>query len=66
MEYLSTSEVSKIWGISQRRVAIFCKEGRVKGAVLKGNMWLIPKGSIKPNDPRKQTPKEQRRKALNG
>lgn len=60
MEYLSTAEVAKIWGVSQRRVAIFCKEGRVKGAVLKGNMWLIPRDAQKPQDPRKKTPISQR------
>jgi len=60
MEYLSTAEVAKIWGVSQRRVAIFCKEGRVKGAVLKGNMWLIPRDAQKPQDPRKKTHISQR------
>lgn len=53
MNYLSTAEVAKIWDISQRRVAVFCKEGRVKGAVLKGNMWLIPEKAKKPDDPRR-------------
>lgn len=53
MNYLSTAEQAKEWGISQRRVAILCKEGRVMGAVLKGNMWLIPEGTEKPIDPRK-------------
>ena len=54
MNYLSTAEQAKNWGISQRRVAILCKEGRVEGAVLKGNMWLIPEGTPKPIDPRKE------------
>lgn len=54
MNYLSTAEQAIKWGISQRRVAILCKEGRVSGAILKGNMWLIPEGSAKPIDPRKE------------
>jgi len=41
------------WKVSQRRVSILCKEGRVDGAVLKGNMWLIPVDAQKPLDPRK-------------
>ena len=53
MEYLSTAEQAEIWKISQRRVAILCKEGRINGAVLKGKTWLIPEGTEKPNDPRK-------------
>lgn len=53
MEYLTTAEFSKIWKISQRRVAIYCKEGRIQGAVLKGKIWLIPSETKKPEDPRK-------------
>ena len=34
MDYLSSAEIAKKWNVSQRRVAVFCKEGRVKGAVL--------------------------------
>ena len=54
MNYLTTAEQAKIWNISQRRVAIYCKEGRIEGAVLKGNVWLIPEGVKKPEDPRKK------------
>lgn len=52
MDYLTTAECAKLWNISQRRVAIYCKEGRIDGAILMGKMWLIPKGTIKPEDPR--------------
>lgn len=54
MNYLTTAEQAKVWNISQRRVAIYCKEGRIEGAVLKGNVWLIPEGAEKPEDPRKK------------
>lgn len=47
------SRVCKKWNVSQRRVAIYCKEGRIKGAVLKGRMWMIPADAKKPGDPRK-------------
>lgn len=53
MEYLSSSEAAKIWGISSRRVTLLCNEGRVEGAVKKGLMWLIPETAQKPEDPRK-------------
>lgn len=53
MEYLTTAEYAEKWNISQRRVAIYCKEGRIAGAVLKGRTWLIPKDVNKPSDPRK-------------
>ena len=43
----------KYWKISQRRIQMYCKEARIKGAVLKGNIWLIPKDTEKPQDPRR-------------
>lgn len=57
MEYLTTSEAAKKWGITARRVQILCKEGRIAGAVNKG-VWLIPADASKPEDPRKN--KERR------
>lgn len=53
MKYLTTAEFAEKWGISQRRVAIYCKEGRIEGAELKGRTWLIPEDTKKPNDPRR-------------
>lgn len=53
MEYLTSSEIAEIWGISSRRVTLLCNEGRVEGAVKKGLMWLIPENTKKPEDPRK-------------
>ena len=53
MNYYTSAEVAKIWNISQRRVQVYCKEGRIRGAVLMGNRWLVPKNAQKPNDPRR-------------
>ena len=53
MEYLTTSEIAKVWGITSRRVQILCKEGRIEGAIFKG-IWLIPENAKKPIDPRKE------------
>lgn len=53
MEYLTSAECAEKWNVSQRRVAIYCKEGRIEGAVLKGRMWMIPENSLKPEDPRR-------------
>ncbi len=59
MDFLTTAEYAKIWNISQRRVAIYCKEGRIAGAVLKGKTWLIPENTQKPEDPRRVQKKGQ-------
>ena len=57
MEYLTTAELAEKWGISQRRVGIYCKEGRLEGAMIKGKTWLIPVDVKKPEDPRKSKKK---------
>lgn len=61
MEFLTTTETAEKWNISRRRVTTLCREGRVEGAILKGNTWLIPEGSIKPEDPRRIKNMEQRK-----
>lgn len=48
MEFLTTSEISEKWNISTRRITTLCNEGRIKGAVIKGNTWLIPDYAQKP------------------
>lgn len=53
MNYLTTLEMSKKWGISARRIALLCEQGRVEDVVKKGKTWLIPEDAIKPADKRK-------------
>ena len=52
MDYLTSMEMSKVWGISSWRVSLLCSEGRVPGAEKKGKTWLIPKDAKKPENPR--------------
>lgn len=54
MEYYTTIEMSKMWGISPRRIAILCEQGRIEGVIKKGKTWLIPFDSEKPDDARKK------------
>ena len=53
MELLTTSEMAKKWDISRRRVTTLCTQGRIEGAILKGNTWLILENAEKPDDPRR-------------
>ena len=53
MDLLTTSEMAKKWSISRRRVTTLCSEGRIEGAILRGNTWLIPEDAKKPEDPRR-------------
>lgn len=48
MDYLTSAECAEKWNVSQRWVAIYCKEGRIEGAIQKGRMWFIPVGTEKP------------------
>ena len=54
MEYLTTPEVAIKWNMSRRRVSKLCADGRIIGAVQKGNTWLIPEDAQKPLDGRKK------------
>ena len=53
MNLLTTTELAEKWNISRRRITRLCGEGRINGAVLKGNTWLIPENTEKPEDPRR-------------
>lgn len=50
MEYLTANEIAEKWDISSRRVRKLCCEGRVKGAIQKGVLWLIPSNTQKPQE----------------
>lgn len=54
MDYITTKEAAKKWGISDRRVLQYCNAGRIKGAAKMGNTWLIPKAAEKPIDGRRK------------
>lgn len=56
MDYLSVQEFSNKWNISKRRIQILCKEGRIEGAKMIGNMWVIPAAAKRPNDARTKSP----------
>lgn len=49
---LSTKETSEKWGISSRRIAILCSEGRIPGAQRVGASWGVPENAEKPADAR--------------
>ena len=48
MKYLTSTEISKVWGVSERSVRNYCASGRVVGAYLKGKTWTIPENATKP------------------
>ena len=52
LSYISAKEAAEKWNISQRRVATLCSEERISGAMMVGNMWIIPVNAEKPIDKR--------------
>lgn len=54
MDYMTTSEAAKKWGITQRRVQILCSQGRIQGAIRLSVLWAIPTNTKKPEDRRIQ------------
>ena len=48
MEYVSVKDIAKKWGISDRMVRNYCKQGKVTGAFLTGKTWNIPSDAEKP------------------
>ena len=53
MDLLTTTQMAENWGISRRRVTTLCREGRIEGAIIRGNTWLIPDDAEKPDDIRR-------------
>lgn len=51
-EYITSKEAAEKWGITNRRVQILCKQGRIEGAKRHGWSWAIPIDSEKPIDKR--------------
>lgn len=56
MEYLPIQEFTDKWNISKRRIQILCREGRIEGAKMIGNMWMIPENAMRPADARTKNP----------
>ena len=66
LSYMSAKEAAEKWNISQRRVSVLASENRINGAMMVGNMWIIPSNAEKPIDKRtsKKTDNEKCKKRL--
>lgn len=51
-KFMTTGEISEKWGITERRINVLCKEGRVYGAYKENGRWFIPSDAEKPMDKR--------------
>lgn len=53
MEYITTREAANRWGVTERRVQVMCKQGKIPGVFRLGWAWAIPKDAPKPGNRRK-------------
>lgn len=51
-KFMTTKEASEKWDISERRINVLCKEGRIPGAYKENKRWIIPADAVKPADKR--------------
>lgn len=58
MDYISIKEASGKWEISDSRIRVLCREGRIEGAIKIGRNWAIPFDAVKPIDGRETIKKE--------
>ena len=54
MRYITASQASEKWAISQRRVQILCSQNRIEGVFKLGENWAIPEEAPKPSDKRRK------------
>ena len=57
VDYITTKEAAKNWGITDRMVVSHCSVGRIKGAKKMGNTWLVPVDAEKLADGRYRSSK---------
>ena len=57
MDWITTKEAAKQWGITMRRVQSMCENGLLDGATKLGDIWVIPKNTFKPLDGRTKAAK---------
>ena len=51
-KFMTTKEASEKWDISERRINVLCKEGRILGAYKENKRWILPADAVKPADKR--------------
>ncbi len=52
VQFMTTKEASEKWDITERRINVLCKEGRIPGAYKENKRWVIPMNAVKPADKR--------------
>ena len=57
MNWITTKEAAERWGVTMRRVQSMCENGLLDGATKLGDIWIIPRDTLKPIDGRTKAAK---------
>ena len=64
MDYMSTQQVAKKWGVTPRRVQALIEANRIEGVIRFGHVWMIPKDAEKPSDGRKNNRRQPKKEVV--
>jgi len=62
-EYITAQQAAEKWNISDRRVRVLCREGKIFGAVKDGKSYKIPADAVKPADGRRSPASREKKSA---
>lgn len=52
MAYMTAQQAAEKWGLTDRRVRVLCRQGRIPGVIQSGRSYRIPAHASKPSDAR--------------
>ena len=63
MKYLDVHEASVKWDMTERRITMLCRDGKISGAKKEGKLWLIPADTARPFDGRTKEAHQENKRA---
>ena len=51
--YITVQEAAQKWGVTERQVQLWCKDGKILGATMLSRIWIIPEKADRPLQKRK-------------
>lgn len=52
--YITVQEAAEKWGVTERRVQLWCKLKKIMGATMLSRIWIIPEHAERPSLLRKR------------
>jgi hypothetical protein len=51
--------MAKAWNLTGQQVRIYCRNGRIPGAVMQNGTWMVPENAVRPDRKERSAPKIQ-------